>query len=37
MTMVSELGVRFKPPGSVMTRAEKYAVFNSQSKKSKKK
>jgi len=36
MTMVAELGVRFKPPGSVVSRAEKYAVFNQQSKKSKK-
>ena len=24
LTMVSELGVRFKPPGTVMSRAEKY-------------
>jgi hypothetical protein len=35
MNMVAELGVRFKPPGTVMSRAEKYAVFNSQAKKGK--
>mmetsp|Transcript_40659 Transcript_40659/g.82043 ORF Transcript_40659/g.82043 Transcript_40659/m.82043 type:complete len:219 (+) Transcript_40659:43-699(+) len=28
MKMVSDLGVRFKPPGAVMTRADKYAVYN---------
>ena len=33
LTMVSELGVRFKPPGTVMTRAEKYAVYNARSRK----
>lgn len=27
MKMVTELGVRFKPPGSVMSRADKYATF----------
>ena len=27
LTMVSELGVRFKPPGSVQTRAEKYVPY----------
>eukprot|EP00616_Rhizochromulina_sp_CCMP1243_P013778 CAMPEP_0118984966 /NCGR_PEP_ID=MMETSP1173-20130426/38858_1 /TAXON_ID=1034831 /ORGANISM="Rhizochromulina marina cf, Strain CCMP1243" /LENGTH=199 /DNA_ID=CAMNT_0006935657 /DNA_START=62 /DNA_END=661 /DNA_ORIENTATION=- len=28
MGMVTELGVRFKPPGTVQTREEKYAVYN---------
>jgi len=35
LTMVSELGVRFKPPGSVQTRAEKYAVYNARARKKK--
>merc|ERR1719171_551152 len=29
LTMVKELGIRFKPPGAVQSRAEKYAVYNS--------
>jgi len=33
LTMVSELGVRFKPPGSVMSRADKYAVYNARARK----
>jgi hypothetical protein len=37
MKMVSELGVRFKPPGSVLTRDEKYAVYNKQAAKTYKK
>ena len=35
LTMVSELGVRFKPPGSVQTRSEKYAVYNARARKKK--
>ena len=33
MSMVRELGVRFKPPGTVMSREEKYAVFKRKAKK----
>lgn len=37
MKMVSELGVRFKPPGSVLSRAEKYAVYNERARRRQKK
>lgn len=36
LTMVKELGIRFKPPGAVQSRAEKYAVYNSKSRKKRK-
>ena len=32
MKLVSELGIRFREPGLVPTRAEKYAVYNPQKK-----
>jgi len=35
LNMVKELGIRFKPPGAVQSRAEKYAVYNSKSRKKK--
>lgn len=37
MTMVADLGVRFKPPGSVLSRAEKYAIYNARAAKQAKK
>lgn len=33
LTMVKDLGIRFKPPGAVQSRAEKYAVYNSKARK----
>lgn len=33
LSMVKDLGIRFKPPGAVLTRAEKYAVYNSKARK----
>mmetsp|Transcript_66673 Transcript_66673/g.150604 ORF Transcript_66673/g.150604 Transcript_66673/m.150604 type:complete len:201 (-) Transcript_66673:398-1000(-) len=31
MSMVTELGVRFKPPGSVPSREDKYGIYNARS------
>lgn len=33
LSMVKDLGIRFKPPGAVLSRAEKYAVYNSKARK----